>query len=450
MAIEFFKNGGRTGESMKYVIWGFGAVGQSFTEKLKENHLFDANCFYCIDSDKKAKTKFMEIGGIETHFQLSQITKDNFIVHLEQLSAGDYLLDFCTNVNNLQILSYCLEHEIHYFSTADGSWDPDPSWISDHQHYVEYQKIKRTVGGEQNTCMVLFGMNPGMVSCFAKQCLKEIVTYDDSEFIKSHRNKLQQLLNVGEYGKVCKQIGVTEIFEIDNDNQITNISAKADTCYSTWNCKAYYDETVASPEIAFGRKNEYKRYNNYSDCDSTDLYLAFQGSGLDYLVKACSPQGETVGHLSAHEEVFPIRQLFSYKDYKPTVCFIYSPCELADESIRRFRNNLPEKHCLVARENIVEGGESVGIVIQGKKFKPRYYGNLLETNQIGESATILQVSASAYAAFVYMLKHNRDGLIFPEDVDENEILSTAKVYLKEYISDEYPEKIELKVVEKHE
>lgn len=88
----------------------------------------------------------------------------------------------------------------------------------------------------------------------------------------------------------------------------------------------------------------------------------------------------------------------------------------------------------MTKDEIVSGGESVGIVIQGKRFKTRCYGNRLDTSELDETATILQVSASAYSAFEYMMKHPDDGIVLPEDVDENEVLETARRYLKEYVT----------------
>lgn len=424
---------------MKYVIWGFGSVGASFLEKLKDNGYFIPELFYCIDPNEKAKELFIHLGGLDSHFDIDQIDKNNYLQYLKRLEKDDYLLDFCIDVKNLSILRYCLENNIHYLSTADSSWNPDPTWISNHQHYLEYVKIQKEFNTEKrNTCVIQFGMNPGLVSSFAKQCLKEIIDKDQTFYIKSHRAKLKRLLKKGSYGFVCKKIGVTDIQEVDNDNQETKIPYDDSICYSTWNVWGYYYETVSSPEIAFGNKKRYFKYNKVYDCDIKDLYLALYHAGFEYPATFYSPQGIVEGHLSTHEEVFTIRRFFTHGRYRPTVHFIYSPCTYATKSIIQFKNEIPEKLHLITKDEISGGGESVGIIIRGKKFKARYFGNYLNSNEINESATILQVSASAYAAFVYMTKHKQDGMLFPEEMNENELLETAKLYLKDYISVECP------------
>lgn len=37
-----------------------------------------------------------------------------------------------------------------------------------------------------------------------------------------------------------------------------------------------------------------------------------------------------------------------------------------------------------------------------------------------------------------MLKHDNEGLLFPEELNEEEVLNTAKKYLNEYINIEIP------------
>lgn len=419
---------------MKYYLWGLGAVGSSFLEKLKENGFFNADLFYCIDCSEEARKKFESCGGFKNHFILCTIDQNNYLTFLNKLNDGDYLLDFSTNIKNLDILTYCLKNNIHYLFTADSSWKNDLLWTSIHQHYLEYVLIKDKISHQQNTCVVGFGMNPGLVSCFAKMCLKEIVEKDDGTYISKRRKQLKDLLNKNKYGLVAKKLGVSDIQEVDNDTTMTKISFENDTCYSTWNVFSYYYETVSSPEIAFGNKKRFYGYKNIFDCDPKDLFLSLSKSAFEYPVESFSPQGTVSGHISAHEEIYTLRRFFTYKKFKPTVHFLYSPCEYAINSIKNFKLKKPDKLHLINKKEITGGGESVGIIIQGKKFKTRYFGNLLNTNENKESATILQVSASAYAAYIYMLNHPNEGMLFPEEMDENELLKTAKQYLKDYIS----------------
>ncbi len=423
---------------MKFVIWGLGSVGSSFLRKLKDNNLFDPQVFHCVDPSDKAKECFLRFGGIESHFTKTKIDKNNILEHLEFLEKDDFLLDFAIDIKNLDILEYCLGNDIHYLCTADSSWNPDPLWTSEHQHYLEYVKLKQKYPEKTNTCLIQFGMNPGLVSSFAKQCLKDIVNNDHSRYVRKHREELQNLIRENKYALLCQKLKVTDIQEVDNDDQKTDIAYQQDICYSTWNCWAYYYETVSSPEIAFGSKKRFHGYRKIHDCDINDLYMCLYKAGFEYPEMSYSPQGMVKGHLSTHEEIFTIRDYFSIGKYKPTVHFLYSPCDYATRSVEQFKENPPKMLHLIDKTEITEGGESVGIIIQGKRFTTRYFGNYLDTTKLDESATISQVSASSYAGFLYMREHPKKGLLFPEDVNSDEVLRSAKQYLKEYQTFECP------------
>lgn len=170
------------------------------------------------------------------------------------------------------------------------------------------------------------------------------------------------------------------------------------------------------------------------DADIDDLFLSLPKPGFEYMEASFCPQGRMEGHISTHEEIFTIRRLFSYGSYMPTVHFLYFPCDYAIRSVVQFRKSPATRFHLITKDEIVDGGESVGILMQGKRFKSRYFGNYLKTSYLDESATIAQVAASSYAAFIYMLKHPTEGITMPEDVNEFEVLETTKQYLKEYQS----------------
>ena len=422
----------------KYFIWGLGSVGLSFLKKIIDNNLFDPDNFYCVEPNETKRSTFINFGGLKDHFFIDAIEKENVYFYLSKLDKGDFLFDFAIDIKNLDVLKYCNEHKIHYITTADSSWNPDPDWISDHQHFLEYSKLRDSSKRGNPTSIYLFGMNPGLVSCFVKKCIKEIVAHDNSNYVFIHRKKLQKLLNEKKYNLVCKKLKVTDIQEVDNDNQETFIPFEEDTCYSTWNTRGFYYETISSPEIAFGNKRRFLSYKDIEDADVNDLFLSLADCGFEYEEKTYSPQGNVFGHISTHEEVFTIRKYLTYKDYKPTVHFVYSPCEYAAKSVQLFKWEEPTNFHLLTKDEIHDGGESVGVIIQGKHFKTRYFGNYLDYKDTDEVPTILQVSASAFSAFKYILMHPNEGLLLPEDLDEEEMLRFAKDYLKDYISVQIP------------
>lgn len=422
------------------ILIGLGAIGKSFLRILKENDMFDVEEFYCIDCTDEARSYFISMGGMDSHYISCKLERDNYRSVLDMSSQGDYILDFAINVKNLDLLDYCMKNRIHYLSLADASWFPDPTWINTYQHYKDYRNIRSNLDDNTfPTCVVEFGMNPGLVSCFMKQCIDDIVEKDQSPYVSRNRKKLQALLDENKYNEVARKLEIKYVVEIDNDNQQFAIEESEGTVYSPWCPFAYHMETLSAPEIYFGTKKEFYLHDYLSDCDPKDYFVALTKSGIDCREYIYSPQGAVDGFLSTHEEIFSMGDFLRFKSYKPTVYFVYSPCEIAERTALSCRNLNEAGYEILEQRTYKSGGESIGIIIQGKRFETRYYGNYLDGQGLSETATVLQVSASAYAAYRYMLKHPDSGLLFPEDLPHKETLSIARKYLKEYISTTCPD-----------
>lgn len=143
-----------------------------------------------------------------------------------------------------------------------------------------------------NTCIVEFGMNPGLISCFVKECIHQVILNDQSLYIRIYRKKLLKLYEEKKYGLICKKIKVKEVQEVDNDDQVTNIPFEENTLYSTWNPWPYYYETISSPEIAYGTKKEYLSYDKIFLSDYKNLVLSLYKAGFENIKKILYPPKE--------------------------------------------------------------------------------------------------------------------------------------------------------------
>lgn len=417
----------------KYLLIGLGAVGKSFLRILVEQNLFDRDSFFCIDPDPNVESAFLSYGGLSSHYICARLTENTYLDYLEEYNSGDYVFNFANNIKDIALLELSIKSGFHYISLSDSNWDPyDPTWISAHQHFLEYKKILKRCKKTINTSILEFGMNPGLVSVFAKKCIEHIVNTEQNPFFQLNRKKLQSLIAKGRYGKVAKIIGVEYVVEIDNDDQIYTINQENGYIYSPWSPTSFLYESLSAPEISFGTRKQFYQFEEVRDCDFHDFYVSLPYHGIDCRETAFSPQGEVEGALITHEEVFSISKLFTSGRYKPTVYFVYSPCHIAEKSVQDNRENLNASYKLLERKDLVQGGESVGIILQGRNFKTSYYGNYLDCSSTDETPTVLQVSASAFAAYKYIYNHPNEGVLFPEDVEADEVLETASKYLGVY------------------
>ena len=318
--------------------------------------------------------------------------------------------------------------------------------VPDYHDFCIYRDMKKHVNTSFATSIIEFGMNPGMVSCFIKQAIKEVVKKDTGTFVSTNRDKLQSMIDCGEYAKAAQQLKINTVHISDIDTTELKFPYKAKTIYSTWNIDAFYDETTAPSEMSLGTDIKAEKLSQILSCyNPDDGSFISNNSSILSPEQSYSPYGKFVGYIVPHEEIYTIARFLSiYKKdklvYKPSVCFVYLPCLMA---IKGLFDGLAigfkkmSKH-LVEPEDIANGGEAVGIVIDGKNFQTRYFGNKLEAPIEGETPTILQVSVSAFAAFRYMLDNPNRGFLFPEEVDDEQILRYARPYLKKYISLTFP------------
>ncbi len=427
---------------VKFVIFGLGMVGSSFLRIVKKEGLFDANSWYVIDKSSKNADVFVKIGGKTENFLTINIQWCKYDNIFSLLNAGDYLLDFSSSESNTDLLQICISKNIHYLSTCSLPHEEPGESVPDYHDFCIYRNIKKNTNSVAPTSIIEFGMNPGMVSCFMKQAIKEIVRKDTGNFVTSHKDRLQSLLDCNKYAEVAQLLEIETIHVSDIDTTEPKFSPRPNIIYSTWNVESFYKETTALSEISLGTDIDCKKLSKIMQEHNThDGFFMSKNLSIYSSEQSYSPQGSFMGYIVPHEEIYSISNFLSiYKGsklvYKPSVYFVYLPCPISTKSL--FENVGSEfdltNTYLMEPKDMSKGGEAVGIVIDGKNFQTRYFGNNLE-GAIGEDTpTILQVSASAYAAFRYMLEMPNQGFLFPEELDDEKILKYALPYLKEYVS----------------
>ena len=217
--------------------------------------------------------------------------------------------------------------------------------------------------------------------------------------------------------------------------------------------------------------NEQINYKN--ECKKIDLkkgFLEFKDIAIDKIGKTYYPKGKFEGFLVPHEETISIAKSLEVKDgeevtYRPTVIFLYSPCDFAVNYLKKARVNsylkpdknkpqdekneiirgfkYPKRAEIIYKEQIKKGTEYVGVLLLGSKFDPVWVGNRIEKNflykdkksSFWQTPTITPVSMSALAATCWMIKNkDRGGIYFPDDIFEyEEIIHFAEKYISKTI-----------------
>ena len=426
----------------KFVIFGLGMVGRSFLRLAHENALVNNKNWYAVEKNPDLVDLFCQYGGKPQNYKTIDVQIDDYEQIFSFLDAEDYLLDMSSFQGNTRLLKFCMKRNIHYLSTCSLPLEKDGQAIPDYHDFAIYRQIKEQKISSKATSIIEFGMNPGMVSCFMKQAIKAIICEDDTPFVSNHRGELQSLINGKNYAKAAQLLGLKVIHISDIDTTQVNFTARPNCVYSTWNLEAFCDETTTLSEISLGSDVSFSIYDGLIDQHNLeDGYLRLNKSATLVTEQSFSPFGSFVGHIVPHEETYTIPYFLSIYEngklvYKPTAFFVYRPCDLALSSLKaEYKHNFSgSSEHLISLPEIASGGEAVGIILDGENFKTRYFGNKLEVPLAHDTPTILQVSASAFAAFRYMLDYPDQGFLLPEELDDEKVLAYAKPYLKEYIT----------------
>lgn len=453
------------------VQFGFGAVGKSFYEKVSKEISFNENNYYVITNNKYEFEAFINLGGIAVNFIVSEITKDNFIsIFKKYLNPGDLLIDFADTVGTKDILKWCAENNIMYINTGEADW-PD-NWYSIFNENIiknNFKKLYANSSFNKHPIVLQHGNNPGLVSHFVKAGIDYIV---NTQF-KRNKN-FKKLLKENKFNELAFLLGIKTIHVNDIDLQEANATYSKDKMFSTWCIDSFFFEMLSESTLNLGTQDKSNFKDNIKYADFEKGFIELKDIAANQECYTFYPNGKFKGFLVPHEETITIAQSLEVKDnnstiYRPTVMFIYSPCNFAKKYMNDCKVNsyptsdtskpqdcenlngtsiirghiYPKKSEILYKENISSGTEYVGVLIIGDNFNPVWIGNRIEPSFLykdkktsyWQTPTITPVAMSALSAICWMIKNKeKGGIYFPDDIAEyKEILKIAEKYISKTI-----------------
>lgn len=457
--------------------FGFGAVGKSFYEKVSQEIQFDEHKYYVITRDKYEFDPFIELGGMAANFIVSEVTRANFAEVFEPyLSEGDLLIDFADTVGTKDFLDWCANRNIMYINTGEADWPDNWYSIFNENELKNELRQKHAENPQTNRYPIVLqhGNNPGLVSHFVKAGIEYLA---NTGFKKD--KLLKGLIKEGKFNEAAKRMGITTIHVNDIDSQKVKAEYNDSVLFSTWCTDSFWFEMLSEATAAVGTHEvvDYEEECNFYQKEKG--FLEFKKLAADIKCKTVYPNGVFKGYLVPHEETVTIAKSLEVKEgeeviYRPTVLFLYEPCEYARRYFERAKVNdypnpdpakpmdceIPGQPCIIRgylypdnaemvyREHITEGTEYVGVLLMGEGFDPVWVGNRIETSYLyknkkksyWQTPTITPVAMSALAAVCWMLKHkNQGGIYFPDDIpDYKFLIHTAEKYISKTIYQTIP------------
>ena len=440
--------------NQKIMIFGLGLIGNALLDLLLEEKTFPAANILVSDQDEQAFAHFdCRVGVRENRFPF-HMDRGNYKMLLSHLTAGDYFVCLAQAVDHCVLMETCLQRGIHYICSSDDCFSDEQSkCFLYEQAHLEQAKALRKQYEKAATSILQFGCNPGLVSILMKKALKDIVYEDTETFVSQNREAMIRLLEHEKYPALAECLGVRRIIEIDLDTTRTDIKEEPHTLYSTWNTEDFETEMNRCAIFKLGTIDSLTEWleklrmtpDQLLYHSRTDGTVILQRPGKETCLTREGPEGSFKACVIPHEELFSLYEYLSVWNsddeiiYAPTVMFLYRPCPLAFSSLFHEDNWQRE---LIVKDRVISGGETVGVLIEGERFSPRYvYTELLVTPKhegtVGDKVfpaltvtpTVYQVAASVFCAVKYIIRHTEEGVLYPENLNVDEVLSDVSMHL---------------------
>ena len=321
-----------------------------------------------------------------------------------------------------------------------------------HNEAKEMGKKEKNI---KSTIVLTHGMNPGLITHFARNALIDI-SKNILKIAKEKNVNNNNLENLKTF-LFAKLLELKTIHCSEEDTQKSNIKRENNEFVNTWSPYGFYSESVDPIQIGWGTDEKIQNKKIIKNGN-----FCIKERGCDYTTISYIPNLKIDGMLISHSENDTLsKSLEIYEEgkliYKPSVYFVYSPCPSAKESIETVKNNkykFLEKEKLLGLKDLKSGHDSVGsllifgcdpiqnLIYENKDTKPRSYwcGSILSVENcktlgfVHSGPTTVQVGCSLLSAINWIHKNPEKGVVFPEDLPET-ILEDCKLYLGTFFSD---------------
>jgi len=447
MRLDNIKNPGFEGKKLanfrgSILLIGFGGVGQTMLPVILRHIDVDPSKITVLEKDDHLKLFHSKYSGTGVKYVIKEIVKTNMDSVLSQYTRpGDMIINLSLNIDGIEIVKWCLEHGVLYTDTSIERWPDEPDeTIPEHSErtlYRTHQKIREETLPWRNhgpTCLVTNGANPGLVSQFTKAALLDIADAMNLNYRTPASRE--------EWALLMMQTGTKVVHIAERDTQVIDKPKIKGEFVNTWSCEGFWAEGRAPSEMGWGTHEnpvpEGGGVHQDGPCNAAFLYTP----GVAALAKSWVPKGGAYnGFIVQHSESVTMSDYFTVMEdgqavYRPTVHYVYCPCDAALASVHEFRGRelkLQDKKRIIKNE-IVSGIDELGVLLLGHGMNGWWYGSQLgieESRRMlpGEGPTTIQVAANMLAGIVWMIENPNVGYTEPEDLPFDYILSIASPYL---------------------
>lgn len=415
----------------KLLILGFGSLGPAVLPLVLKHIDIKLQDILIVAAERRNFEKAYSIG---VSCLLLRLTRQNFYHELERLlRAGDVLLNVSVGVSSQDLIEFCRCNGVLYLDTNT------EDWIEQKQRAERTTLARRKAllcsRMERNnapTALVCHGINPGLVSHFVKRALIEIN--------RNYQNASAPVSREREYwASLARSLRVHSIHVAERDSQASRSNPTLPS--NTWSLLGLADELQEPAAFAVGSRDA-DVCRSRPGSDRHNRVVELQQSAHVIVSESWTPSvGGFRGFLVPHPEVFSIADYLTIRSnrteigFRPTVKFIYKPCDAAllGFSVKPMTDSANGRGVLL--EEIDYGADEVGVLImmegQDRAF---WFGSKLDIDTARHlaphnNATSLQTAAGILGGLIWLLENPKCGIVEPEEVNFEMVLQIAAPYL---------------------
>lgn len=421
------------------VMIGFGSIGRG-TLPLIERHIAHDRSRFTVIEPSADFVHLLRDRGI-THLQTA-LTPENLASVLTGLfpEGGGMVVNLSVDVDSTEVMRLCQRLGTLYIDTVIEPW---PGFYfgshlpnAERTNWPLREKVRAMraeyPGGP--TSISCCGANPGMVSWLLKEALTELDrdTGGDGTAPQDREG----------WARLAMRLGVRGVHVAERDTQVSAKARPPGVFVNTWSVDGLISEGYQPAELGWGtHERRLPRDGHGLGPEAAAIWI--DRPGADTRVRSwCPGLGPQFGFVVTHNEALSIPDYFTVRDdsgralYRPTCHYAYHPCADAILSLHEANGagRLQERRHILAAEEIVAGGDDLGVLLYGHARGAMWYGSRLSIDEARalapyQNATGLQVSSAVMAAMVWAAENPRAGIVEAEEMDHARCLEVQRPYL---------------------
>lgn len=424
----------------RLVLLGGGAIGQAVLPLLLR-HIGMAQGQITVVKATDRDAGLFRGRGVD--LRVAPLTPRNLPEVLDPLlGPGDFLLNLSVDVSSTDLIALCQRRGALYLDTCIEPWaggytDPALTLEQRTNHALREQALAlRRPGAVQPTALLTHGANPGLVSHWVKQALLDIAQACLPEHTRPHDRE--------GWARLAQGLGVRVIHIAERDTQVGRQRKRPGEFVNTWSVHGFMSEAGQPAELGWGRHERHWPTDACRHTEGSSAAIYLRRPGATTRVRSWTPlAGAQQAFLVTHGESISIADHLTLGEpdrplYRPTVHYAYHPCDDAVLSLHEWvgRDGEPPAARRILRDDIIEGHDELGVLLMGHGRNSYWLGSLLTIDAAralcpDNSATTLQVAAGVLAGVVWAMRHPTEGVVEPDDLPFDEILSLCTPYLGE-------------------